>query len=887
MTVEELFAQIPTLSEIKTAKAGTIVRDGFWNIFFALIDTTEPPKQADDYKQPVPEQDQYYLFLTWQQFNLIKEDMAKKTPKPGKGNSDKAPGNSGNAPGHNKDTETGKPTKPVTPTPVPTPEIEAPATPPVVVTPPVIVPDINIPEIEEPTDVLVPVGEPVTDDPEETKPEPLPQIPDTTTPPEETAPEIDAPIFTPLPEEPAVPQVEAPVLEQEERPLPPPIFIPDPKPSPPSTGKRKTGDFTHHIRYFTNDSGGQLFDWLNDNNLVNTGWIANDNHRAMMPDNWTGFWIPDYINADTEKLILQQSNKERNGIGVKYHAYLKNKTFVQDIFGAGYQYMGRKDSKTAPIAEHLPVLFKNIAVIMQEKPKTEGTGKYAHLPAEIDFWGEFDDITPEKYPRPQVEFQNQLGACMYPYSVGNADAGQKVNPDMLKVITDSLGVVRNYSDSGNMLHEGKVCISPTKTGGWKQDDYTKAMLDAGVKVLFNPKENEGSPAYVDVCRQIAIRWGNNQNVPDNLVNIYTSSSYPSNVIKKGLGYNITLIMGGEINRWWKGRADIPNQKNLVGFMTPYEAVAQYILCYNAVKEVDPTIEVLTGGLALTNPGYFIAMAFYCEFINKIPIYGGNKVPWDGICYNAYNNEKGGQREGATRGLPPELTNYRKNAERLCQTEYELQGKPGRAPIVFVLEHGYSIADAEKNGQTINGKVWNVNPEQTAYAIGEFDRFEVQGMWMFRTALSSDRAGLSSNTGYQLYDDKQHVWNPENYMNWDLANGMADRNTNNIHKKRTCTEYYTQAKKLLHGYVMAEPGDETAEVVIDKFQKAGQPDRYTLGLPTITGAKKDVPFNIPEAKSYTVHYFVKGQEEAVSEIIPATGKNVLKVSEKTCIVTVNK
>jgi len=843
MTVEELFSQIKTLAEIKTAKAGTIVRDDYWNVFIALFDTPEPPKQGTDYKQPIPEQDKYYLYLTWQQFNQIKEDMAKKTTKPG---------NSGNAPGHNKDPETGKPTKPVTPAPVPTPEIETPTSKPTPEPeePVVVIPPIVIPEVEKPADVIVPVGEPVTD-----------------------TPKLD-PIFKPLPEEPAAPQVEQPRPEPqpeqiETKPLPDQVVVPDPTPiTDIPAGQKIKGDITHLVQVFHADVGPQIFDALNDGNTTEPTQATNYDMKLKLQNNLQYHLVEPRANAKTEYIDVYHG--KHTNTGIKYHAYLKNGSYVENIFG---NYTPKANSK---VTLKLKAEHQNLLCLVQETANTINT-RAEGLPAEIDFFGEADNYIPKPYLKTKIPIEKHIGCVIYDWNALNG-SGRGLNQDKMKMLVDTAAIVRWYSDTSNKYRpETKSwCFNPANSGGWKEDEMAKAFHDNNIDAIYCLKGDEATPYYVDGVRQVAIRWGSNKNVDPKLINIYTdpAKNTPTNQILVGMGWLKKIQFGNERNRWWKGRADVKNQINLVGFVDAFEHCAQDILCYNAVKEIDPTIEVVMSGMALTNPGYIQAMAFYAKYINKVPIYGGNKVPWDSFAAHMYNNEKGGQRQGAVRGLPPEQTKFGQNIERLLQIEFEIHEDDNRAPGGYVTEHGYSHSTG--------------NPEQTAYAIaGLGDRFEVAGIWTVRSYLSAARRYLTGSTVYQQRDDtlfKQRPNAPD--LGWDLSNGQIDE-TISPEKRRATADYNMQLLSFIRGYCMTVPGDEKAEVVIDKLEKPGNPDLYAIGLPSIKGATKEIEFNIAGAKSYTISELRTGMDKPYVSTVPATGKNKFVATEKTMFIHVNK
>jgi len=775
--------------------------------------------------------------------NYIKSEMAKKN------NQEK--GNSENAPGKNKDENekpinSNKPVKENKPKAEPVPQKETnPALPlPVEQKPPVVTP---VPETT-PAPVPKPTPEPV--EVPVTEPEVVPPTPEPVKP-------------KPLPVEP-VPQKEPTPVPVETKPLPEPLEMPAPKPAPNlPAGARIKGDITHLVQWFHADVGPQLFEELNDG-------ITDDNNEAttysnklkLQDNNLIGLLEPRANGVLDYLLISHGKNANKN---IKYHAYLKNGDFVENIFG---DYVAKPN---ATVRLNIKPEHRNILAIVQHTANTINT-RGEDLPAEIDFWGEADNYVPKAYPKAKIPFTNHIGVVMYDWN-GISGSGRGLSEEKAQVLKDTTRFNRWYAPTGNKLKDGKWGFNPSVGGGWwMQDELAKYFHDNKIDFVYCLKDEEAATYYPDGIRQVVIRYGNNKNVNPKLVNIYTGD-FPGNEIKIGLGYLKYIQFGNERQRWWKGRADVKNQTNLNGFVDAFEHCAQDILCYNAVKEIDPTVKVVMSGMALKNPGYIQAMAFYAKYINKTPIYGGNKVPWDIYAVHLYNNEKGGQREGAVRGLPPEKASYRKNIERLNQMEFEIHEDDNRVPMGMVTEHGYSHSTG--------------NPEQTAYAIGKYDRFEVAGMWNVRENLSAARAQLFASMTYQQRDDtlfKQRPNAPD--LGWDLSNGQINEFVT-PNKMRPTAEYNMQLLTFMDGYCMTDPGNEQDEVVIDRFEANGKPDIYAVTKTSIDGSEKEITFKVEGAKSYTIYELVTGSAKPLITELSAFLGSKIKSGEKPMFIQVNK
>lgn len=842
------------------------------NYFLSLIKPAGTPVQLWNF-QWSPEGDIFrytdsgpVLMVHRDIVNILQTEMERKD-KPGK--SDNAPGqqNKPGNPGKGKDKDkTGttkpettepvpaktEPTRPVEQVPAPEPEPITPAPTPEPITPPVK------PKEPKPAPVIPPVineqPAPVIPVEEPKKPKPADGLPELELPPTTTP---DAPL--PIPE-----QIK-PEPVTETKPLPEPLEMPKPKPAPNlPAGARIKGDITHLVKFFHADVGPQAFDEFNDGNLTDNNEATNYDQKLKLQDNNLIMLLEPRANGVLD--YIQISHGKHANANIKYHAYLKNGDYVENIFG---DYLAKPN---ATVRKDLRPEHRNILAVVQQTVNVIGT-RAESLPAEIDFFGEADNYVPKPFPKTKIPITNHIGDVIYDWNIlaGSGRGRDEIKSQMLK---NTAKIVRWYAPTNNKRKDGKWGFNPSVGGGWwMEDEAAKYFHDNNIDFVYCLKDEEAATYYPDGIRQVVIRYGNNKNVDPKLINIFTGPGFPANEVKVGLGYLKYIQFGNERQRWWKGRCDVKNQTNLNGFVDAFEHCAQDILCYNAVKEIDPTIQIVMSGMALKNPGYILAMAFYAKYINKVPIYGGNKVPWDIFAVHLYNNEKGGQREGAVRGLPPEKTSYRKNIERLLQMEFEIHEDDNRVPLGMVTERGYSHSTG--------------NPEQTAYPIANWDRFEVAGIWNVREILSSGRGYLFASMTYQQCDDtlfKQRPNAPD--LGWDLSNGGVDEFVT-PHTRRARLDYNMQLLTFIQGYCMVEPGNELDEVVIDRLEAEGKGDLYAVTKTSYDGSEKEMVFSIAGAKSYTVYELITGADKPKITTVAGAAIADFIATEKPTFIQVNK
>jgi hypothetical protein len=283
--------------------------------------------------------------------------------------------------------------------------------------------------------------------------------------------------------------------------------------------------------------------------------------------------------------------------------------------------------------------------------------------------------------------------------------------------------VRQYLQWSKIEYEkGNYTFNPSHDGSWNLDIINQRCKQDGIVMLADIKDqptwlmytypssewnNQNIPMPYGTVRddpasyilqakaafQFAARYGSNTKVNPALVKVATWSRWtndPANVVEIGLNTINYIECDNERDKWWLG----PQAQQ-----TPEEYAANMSAFYDGnlgklgkdagVKNADPNIKVVMGGLATANV--------------------------------------------ATTGVAPELNPGGTVADGFVKLAASLPSHPE----VWITEAGYDI---------------NPKSTQRAIAIGNKSAQVTQADWNLRTALMYMRHGINRLFFYQLFDD---------------------------------------------------------------------------------------------------------------------------------------
>ncbi len=283
--------------------------------------------------------------------------------------------------------------------------------------------------------------------------------------------------------------------------------------------------------------------------------------------------------------------------------------------------------------------------------------------------------------------------------------------------------------------------------GWDFDAFYQQLKDAGIDVSpclqgsapyivdHDPNRSHDKPVYKggDATRpesyvahasylfQFAARYGATA-VDEDLLKLKADQP-----VRSGLDLVRYIENCNEPDKWWEGRD---------AHFLPAELAAMCSADYDGhqgamgstvgVKNADPNMKLVLGGLARPDIEYLRAMKLWANF------HRDGDMPFDVINLHHYSTDGGGQGGQATTGISPEADGLRERFAAVV--EWRDRYLPGRE--VWVSEFGY-----------------DTNPKSVfrAPAIGTFDNEEVQAQWLVRSYLALAVAGVDRAQQFMLRD----------------------------------------------------------------------------------------------------------------------------------------
>ncbi|RCH54130.1 hypothetical protein DJ568_14715 [Mucilaginibacter hurinus] len=512
------------------------------------------------------------------------------------------------------------------------------------------------------------------------------------------------------------------------------------------------------------------------------------------------------------------------------------------------------------------------------------------FPTEIEFYGDYI-APPPPQPEPQplpgeslvksYPLKNYLGVNAFEWDFEDGTNPDKVDPVRLTAMR-TFTQIRHYMDWEKLeSNPGSYTYSPTHSGGWSYDEMYKACKSNNMLVLADLKtlpnwllegypeterdhENVPVPYGADfanpasyllqakVAFQYAARYGYNTNVDRSLLSINATPRWtgdPINKLKVGLGYIRYIECDNERDKWWKGRK---------GYQTAYEYAANLSAFYDGhkntmgpgvgVKNADPNMKVVMGGLASANPEYVLGMVEWCKTYRGYKADGTVNLCWDVINYHWYSHDAQMIPNSVpTRGVAPELNNtFQKAKDFINVANKYCYGMP-----VWVTEVGYDA---------------NPNSPMRAIPIGNKSILRTQADWILRSSFLYARAGVERIFFYQAYDD--NFDNPIQYGSSGLLNQNRTRKPAGdfIYQTQSLLENYTYKQTLSH------------DPIVDRYQYNGE-NAYVLYIPDETGRTGQYTLALPGVDSAKIYTLNVGSKYLKSNKVKVkNGQLVVNVSE---------
>jgi len=366
----------------------------------------------------------------------------------------------------------------------------------------------------------------------------------------------------------------------------------------------------------------------------------------------------------------------------------------------------------------------------------------------------------------------------------------------------------------------------------------------------DPMQPQSYIAHASFLFQFVARYGSTR-VDESLLKLKAGQP-----VRSGLGLVRHVENWNEPDKWWKGRAAMFSPFELAAMCSAdYDGHRQSIGRTVGIKNADPDMKLVMGGLAKPEIEYIKAMKLWADF------HRGGDFPADVINLHHYSNDAGGQGGRPTAGISPEADGLRERFQHVV--EWRDQFLPDKE--VWVSEFGYDT---------------NPKSPQHAPAIGSADAEEVQGQWIVRSFLALAAAGVDRAQVYMLRDV-----DPESVVQYDssgLTSGKGE------HKPKRAWYYVAALRNILRGTRFeAEIPSGDARVRIYRFRSDEASPRRVYAVWCPTGNETQVSrfsLDVPEPCTPTLIALEPGSAEGRrTPMAVENGKVTVDVSERPVFV----
>jgi len=491
-----------------------------------------------------------------------------------------------------------------------------------------------------------------------------------------------------------------------------------------------------------------------------------------------------------------------------------------------------------------------------------------------------DKIDLEKPPPPALSpFKNYLGINAFEWDFVEDKQSNIISESKMSVIR-SFGAIRHYLDWERLEQdEGKYTFNPTHSGDAYLDVLYEKMKTEGMDALVciktipvwlmntypsDERDHENVPAaygtdrskpasYIQQARvgfQFAARYGSNKNLDSSLVKVDSKMRWPgdkSNSVRIGLNLIKYVECDNERDKWWKGKKAQQTAEEYAANLSAFYDGDKGKLGKNVgVKNADPNMQVVMGGLGEAKPEFVEGMIEWCKKNRGFKPDGKVNLCFDVINYHLYANDAYVNGGKATKGIAPELSEIGSVADKFIK----MVNKDAPGMEIWVTETGYDV------GKT----------PQSAIKIGAKSTFITQADWNLRTALLYARHGISRCMFYML-DDAGGLDNPVQYS----SSGFHDD-----FKRRPSADYFLQTKKLLGNYRYKKTISN--EPIVDLY-KLNNKEIYVLTVPDQKDKKVVYQLNLGNTQQAIIHNLQVGKNVmAVKKVKAKNGKLAITVTE---------
>ncbi|MHA4895835.1 hypothetical protein ACXZ1K_13865 [Pedobacter sp. PWIIR3] len=467
-----------------------------------------------------------------------------------------------------------------------------------------------------------------------------------------------------------------------------------------------------------------------------------------------------------------------------------------------------------------------------------------------------------------VKLKDAFGVNAFEWDFLDDKNGLVVNQNELNAMK-TFSSIRHYMDWEKLeQEEGKYSFNPTKSGGWNYDAFYESCKASGIMVMaclktipkwmqqtypVDMQDADNVPvkygkdfsdpkSYIEqakVAFQYAARYGDNAKVDLSLLKVDERPRWggdPVNVVKRGMGLIKYMECDNERDKWWKGPKAYSSAKNFAANLSAfYDGNKNTMGPGVGVKNADPSMVVVMGGLAKPSVEYVKEMIAWCRENRGLKKDGAVDICWDVINYHYYTGDDSSPTGGeGDKGKAPELSSAKRLAKEFVSMS---KNYAGNMPV-FLSETGYDV---------------NIGSPLKAVPIGNKSGLLTQADWILRTALLNLRNGISRVFFYQTYDFD--LANPGKFSSSGLLNANKTR--------KPAGDYLYQTAKLMGDYSFHATGG--SEVIVDEYRLNGK-RAYILTKPTEDGSTVNYVLSLPGVKLVKIYKPTAGLDHMSEELV---------------------
>jgi hypothetical protein len=505
-------------------------------------------------------------------------------------------------------------------------------------------------------------------------------------------------------------------------------------------------------------------------------------------------------------------------------------------------------------------------------------------PTELELYGTHKPgKEPALAPQQSYPFGHTLGINGFEWDAEDPTTGaalREVETTRINALK-SFSSMRHYIDWDKLENtKGSYTYNPTFSGSWTYDGMYERLQAEGVEMLAClqtlPKWMENTypeggrdysnvPArygsdlsdpksYIEHARvafQYMARYGFNKNINPALLSVSPEVTWAGvNTLKIGLGLIRYIECNNEPDKTWKGRNGYQSAREYAANLSAfYDGHKNTMGPGVGVKNADPSVTVVMGGMSTATTDYMRAMIDWCREFRGYRADGSVNLCWDVMNQHLYANDvQSSQSGGSTRGAAPELAGVGEQAAEFVKLARQYAG----GMPVWITEAGYDI---------------NQGSPFRAIPIGRKSILETQADWILRTSLLYSRVGIDRVFYFQAYDFD--ILNPTQFASMGLLNEIGKT-------RKPAADYLYQAKNLLGDYRYKETISK--DPLVDRYELDGQ-SAYVLMIPDERGRTGTYELTIPKGDSVRICTPAIGQDNMRTMLqVSQTGTLSVNVSE---------